>query len=231
MSTVADNLQSIQTRISRAAQRAGRDPESVTLVAVSKRQEPEKIRAAISAGQQVFGENYLQDAAAKIPEFPDFLRWHFIGHIQTNKAARVAELFDLVETVDRLKLARALDKHCRVLNKILPVYIQVNIGREAQKSGVSPEDLPQLLTAVGDLANLRVEGLMAMPPYSPDPEEARPYFRAMADLADGLREKGLLGNQREGFALSMGMSGDFEVAIEEGATVVRVGTALFGTRD
>lgn len=212
-----------------AAKRAGREPDSVKLVAVSKRQPVDRIQEAIDAGQKVFGENFIQEAQEKIVVLPPDITWHFIGHLQSNKAKIAAGLFGVIETIDRLKLANALEKQLAATNKKLSIFIQVNIGREPQKSGVLPEDIEPLLRQLDSLNHLTVKGLMAMPPYFSDQEQVRPYFRKMRQLATNLQEKELLGKNGE-VGLSMGMSGDFEAAIEEGATLIRVGTALFGSR-
>ena len=229
MTDIKNNLLDIHRRIAAAAQRAGRQPEEISLVAVSKKKPLSDVLAAHAAGQNIFGENYLQDAREKIEQCPEKLCWHFIGHVQSNKARQVAEFFDMVETVDRLKLAKALDKYAGQLQRCLDVLLQVNIGREPQKSGVLPEDAAELAAKVAALPHLRLKGLMAMPPFSADPENSRPYFRRTRELAAELETKGLFADL-ERIELSMGMSGDFEVAIEEGATLVRVGTALFGER-
>ncbi len=212
-----------------AALRVGRDPGTVRLVAVSKKVPLERLQEAVDAGQRLFGENYLQEALEKINRLPPDISWHFIGHLQTNKAKLAASCFQAIETIDRLKLARTLDRHLMDLDRAMSVLIQVNIGREPQKSGVLPEEAEELLRGMADCSNLRVKGLMAMPPYFDDPEAARPFFRQLRHLAAELANKGLLGGHGP-IELSMGMSGDFEVAIEEGATLVRVGTALFGPR-
>lgn len=212
-----------------AARRAGRDPATVQLVAVSKKTAVTRIAEVARAGQLLFGENYLQEATAKVALLGPPLRWHFIGHLQSNKARQVAELFDMVETVDRLKVGRALDGHLGKIGKVMAVLVEVNIGREPQKSGVLPEEVAELLLGLAACRQLRVLGLMTMPPFCREAEEVRPYFRQLRQLAESLTAQGLLG--REGpVELSMGMSADFEVAIEEGATLVRVGTALFGER-
>lgn len=226
---ICDNIQTIKEQIRAAALKSGRDPESVNIVAVSKRMDIDKIRQAAQCGQNLFGENYLQEAAEKITQLDKNLTWHFIGHLQSNKAKTAAELFQMVETVDRLKIARALDKHAGQLDKYLDILVQVNIGREQQKSGVAPEETEQLLRAIKELPNLRVLGLMAMAPYSPAPEASRPYFKQMRALVEQLKNKGLFYDEKS-VRLSMGMSGDFTVAIEEGATHVRIGTAIFGER-
>ncbi|MFZ5762055.1 MAG: YggS family pyridoxal phosphate-dependent enzyme [Thermodesulfobacteriota bacterium] len=227
--SIRENLAAIRARMAAAATRAGRAPESVTLVAVSKYVPVERIAEAMAAGQELFGENYLQEAEEKIGQLPAALKWHCIGHLQSNKAKAAATLFHMVETVDRIKLARMLDKYAAEAGRLLPVLIQVNVGREAQKAGVLPEEATALLGEMRELAHLEVRGLMTMPPFFDQPEAARPYFRALRELAEALASKGLLGTHGA-IELSMGMSGDFEVAIEEGATLVRVGTALFGAR-
>jgi pyridoxal phosphate enzyme (YggS family) len=229
MTNIANNLAEIRRRISLAAQRVERDPGKISLVAVSKKKPLADIMAAHDAGQQVFGENYLQDARDKIKQCPEKLSWHFIGHVQSNKARQVAELFTMVETVDRLKLAKALDKHAGQFGRRLDVLVQVNIGRELQKSGVLPENAAELLSGINPLPNLRVRGIMVMPPYSVNPEDSRAFFRQARELAYELKDSGFFANLQQ-IELSMGMSGDFEVAVEEGATMVRVGTALFGKR-
>ncbi len=231
MGTVAENLAAVQARIAAAARRVGRDPAAIRLVAVSKRVPDERLRAAVAAGQRLFGENYLQEAEEKIARLDPAgeLSWHFIGHLQSNKARAAAERFAMVETVDRLKLATLLDRQARALGRELPVLLQVNVGGEEQKSGVAPAAAAKLLAALNKLPALRVVGLMTMPPWSADPEESRPHFRRLRRLAEDLVGQGLLGSPGPS-ELSMGMSGDFEVAVEEGATLVRVGTAIFGPR-
>ena len=229
MTSIRKNLERIYERMAAAALHVGRDPADVQLVAVSKRVAPERIQEAVDAGQLLFGESYLQEAIDKLPGFSHEVAWHFIGHLQSNKAKAVVENFGCVETVDRLKLARALQKYAAKQGRVLQVFVQVNIGREPQKSGVSPEDASGFLRALQEFPDLSVRGLMAMPPFFEDPEMARPYFREARLLAEKLAGQGLLPDDRP-LELSMGMSGDFEVAIEEGATLVRVGTALFGAR-
>lgn len=228
MTNIKENLYHIQEKIHRTCLRSGRDPDTVRLVAVSKKQPVEAIMEAMAAGHTLFGENYVQEAQEKIERI-DGARWHFIGHVQSNKAKTVAALFDCIHTVDRLKLAKALDKQAGALGKVLTVLVQINVGEERQKSGVLPEKAEQLLTELRAFANLRVRGLMTMPPYKSDPEEVRSYFRTLREMADNFRDKGCFAGP-ESYELSMGMSGDFEVAIEEGATLVRIGTSLFGPR-
>ena len=230
---ILENLTNIKHRIARAASRVNRSPANIKLVAVSKRIPPERILAAIDIGHSVFGENYVQEAVEKIPYIQNLASrkvvFHFIGNLQSNKAKKSAELFDVIETVDNIKLGLALEKHCAASNKTLEAYVQVNIGAEKQKSGVRPEDCEKLLHGLIQCQFLRITGLMTMPPYCPDPENTRPFFKHLRQLSEALTAKGLLG-QHGPVELSMGMSGDFEVAIEEGATVVRIGTALFGAR-
>jgi pyridoxal phosphate enzyme (YggS family) len=227
---IRENLNRILETIAQAAQKSGRSPGDVKLTAVSKLVDAATIQQAVDCGQLIFGENYLQEAAGKIPLFPPTVQWRFIGHLQSNKAKQAVEFFDAVETVDRLKIARALDYHAVLLHKPLSVLIQVNIGREKQKSGVLPEALEQLARVIGQETRLRIDGLMAMPPWSDDPEQSRPYFRELRQLSKQLADQGLFADN-DRIQLSMGMSGDYAVAVEEGATIVRVGTALFGNRN
>ena len=231
---LAENLTEIRRRIALAASRADRSPDEIKLLAVSKRIPTDKIIKAIELDHFVFGENYVQESLEKIPRIKELcadsrITFHLIGKLQSNKAQKAAEIFDVIETVDSIKLAMILEKHCKKLNKPLAVLIQVNIAREKQKSGIMPEDCEMLLRKVGQCDFLRVTGLMTMPPYFPDPDKARPYFRKLRQLAQKMTQQGLLG--RHGTVeLSMGMTNDFEVAIEEGATEVRIGTAIFGAR-
>jgi pyridoxal phosphate enzyme (YggS family) len=226
MSRIVLNLEAVKKRLADAALRAGRDPAAVRLVAVSKKVGPDRIREAAAAGHRLYGENYVQEAKAKIAALGPGLTWHLIGHLQTNKAKDAVDLFDLIHTVDRLKLAQALDQAAARAGKIQEVLIQVNLAGEASKSGAAPEEAPDLLREAVRLPHLKVAGLMTMPPWFDDPEEARPYFRALRELRDRL---GGLANLPLP-ELSMGMSGDFEAAVAEGATLVRVGTAIFGDR-
>lgn len=222
---IAERLAWARERIAAAAGRAGRDPAGVKLMAVTKTVPAERVREASACGQMLFGENRVQEAAEKIPAVGPGPKWHMIGRLQTNKAKTAVRLFDCVESVDSAKLAEILDRAAREAGKVLPVFIEVNIGGEAQKSGALPGEVEELLESTAGLASIRVAGLMAIPPYSPDPEDARPYFRRMRDLWDRLRERGCRLDE-----LSMGMSGDFEAAVEEGATIVRLGTVIFGAR-
>jgi PLP dependent protein len=222
----ADNLNSIQQRIRAACDRAGRAPESVTLLAVSKTHPPETIREAAACGQLLFGENKIQEAKAKIPLCPGKCRWHFIGHLQSNKVRDAVELFQMIQGVDSLALAREISKRCGQAARTMPLLLEVNVAGEASKFGYQPEALLAELSELNALPKIEVHGLMAIPPYTTDPEKARPYFRRLRELKE--RAEAVLGAPLP--QLSMGMSGDFEVAIEEGATMVRVGTALFGER-
>jgi PLP dependent protein len=215
-----DRIDQVGERIRTAACLAGRRPEEIALVAVTKTVPAALIAEAYALGLRDFGENYVQEFEAKAPALPE-ARLHLIGHLQSNKSNRAAELFDVVQTVDSARLGRRLNDAPRRRSEPLEVLIEVKLASEQAKSGVAPEDLPGLADALADLPNLRLTGLMTMPPWSDDPEASRPYFRRLRELASGLRLP----------QLSMGMSHDLEVAIQEGATMVRVGTALFGRRN
>ena len=203
-------------------------PAHVTLLAAVKGRSPEEIRAAIRAGIRHVGENYVQEAERKRPLVPEPASWHMIGRLQRNKARRALQVFDWLETLDSLPLAQRLERLLSQQDKKLPVLVQVNIGREPQKAGVPPEDVPKFVREVASLSHLEVRGLMAIPPLPPRPEDSRPYFREMKRLFDGLAAEKIPGVAME--VLSMGMSADWEVAVEEGATLIRLGTALFGPR-
>ena len=232
MKTIADNVDLVRERIARAAARVGRSPDSVTLMAVGKTVELERIRQAAEAGIRVFGENRVQEFAEKFPDpatRPEG-EWHLIGHLQSNKAGKAVELFDAVDSVDSLRLAERLNRRAAEMAKVLPVLIEINVGGEESKSGV-PLDSPQrdeLLRGMEALDHLQVRGLMAVPPLAQNPGATRPYFRLLRDLRDSIAARKLPRIEME--VLSMGMSHDFEVAIEEGSTCVRVGTAIFGER-
>ena len=227
---IKENLATIYDRVKKAAANAGRSVDEITLIAVSKRKSIEMIKEAIAAGQVDFGENYLQEAKEKIIEIGSKGHFHFIGSLQSNKAKDAATLCDMIHTVDRLKLAKELNKYAAAINKSLPILIQVNVGREEQKSGVLPEDAEHLINKMQGCENLEIRGLMTMPPYKTNAEEVRPYFAELRELGIQLQEKGLIAKNCR-LELSMGMSGDFEVAIAEGATMIRVGTAIFGARE
>jgi PLP dependent protein len=222
----ADNLAAIQQQIRAASARAGRDAQSVMLLAVSKTQPAEAIGEAVSAGQIFFGENKVQEAKAKIPLSPGKARWHFIGHLQSNKARDAVELFEMIQSVDSLNLARELSKRCEQAAKGMPILLEVNVAGESSKFGYQPEQLLAELKELNSLPRIIFQGLMAVPPYATEPEKSRPHFRRLRELKAQCEE--ILGTPLP--HLSMGMSGDFEVAIEEGATIVRIGTALFGPR-
>jgi hypothetical protein len=226
--TIADNLVHIQERIAAAAAKAGRDPAAIRMVAVSKTKPAAAVAEAARAGQRLFGENYVQELTAKVAEVTEQVEWHFIGHLQSNKVRQIAGLVTMIHSVDRLSLAEEIDRQWGRLGKVCTVLLEVNIACEASKSGMTTAGLLELVTAVAQLPHLRVRGLMAMPPFFDDPEGARPYFRELARLAGVVAAQGIAGVEM--VELSMGMSGDFAVAIEEGATLVRVGSAIFGER-
>ena len=230
--SISENVAAVRERITRAARRTERDPGDISLMAVSKTQPAERIREAYGAGLRVFGENRIQEFAGKVEALRDLrsAEWHMIGHLQTNKAAKTVELFHAVDSVDSLKLSEKLDATARNLGKKLDVLVEINVGGEAAKSGVAPDSsaLEELLMAAARLKALVFRGLMTVPPLTDDPEGARPYFRKLYELRDAIARRHLpaIGMDQ----LSMGMSHDFEVAIEEGSTGVRVGTAIFGER-
>jgi len=228
MSSVAERWRRIRDAAGEAAMRSGREPRAVTIVAASKSQPVAVLEEALAAGLKDLGENYVQEAEAKIAAIGGRARWHMIGHLQRNKAKRAVELFDVVHTVDNLALGQALDRQAAARGGVLPVLIEVNVGGEATKDGVAPEQAMALLDGLGTCAALRVEGLMTMPPPGPSPEAARPYFRQTRELLERLRAAAPANAPLQ--ALSMGMSDDFTVAIEEGATLVRIGRALLGDR-
>jgi PLP dependent protein len=230
---LADNIASVRERIARAAARAGRSPHEIRLMAVSKTFEPERIREAYACGLRVLGESRVQEFAAKQPLLADLagVEWHLIGHLQSNKAKKAAELFAAVDSVDSLALARKLNDAAERLHKRVQVLIEINIGGEEAKSGVAAEsgELTSLLENAAALGALDFRGFMTVPPYREDPEDARPFFRRLRELRDQIARRKLPRVGTE--VLSMGMSHDFEVAIEEGSTCVRVGTAIFGERE
>lgn len=228
MTEIERNWARIRETAAEAAIRSGRDPSAVTIVAASKTKSVEVVEQALEAGVSNFGENYVQEAEAKIAAIGNRARWHLIGHLQRNKAKRAVELFDVVHTVDSLTLARALDRHAAARGRVLPVLIEINVGAEATKSGIDSTEAATLLAEMAACTSLSIEGLMSMPPPDADPDAARPYFRKTRELLQRLREQAP-DNAPLG-ELSMGMSDDYEVAIEEGATIVRVGRALLGAR-
>jgi hypothetical protein len=231
--SIAENIAAVQERIAAAAKIAGRNPEEITLMAVSKTFLAEAIREAHAAGLRVFGENRVQEFAGKAEALRDLknAEWHMIGHLQTNKAAKAAELFDAVDSVDSWRMAEKLNASAQSANKTLSVLIEINVGGEQAKSGVAPEsdELEKILQDAPRWEHLQIRGLMTIPPYIEDSQSARPYFQKLRKIRDSIAARKLprIGTE----VLSMGMSHDFEVAIEEGATCVRVGTAIFGQRE
>jgi len=230
--SISENIAGVRERIADAARRVGRRSEEVALMAVSKTHPPERIREAHAAGLRLFGENRVQEFAGKAAALAGLAgaEWHMIGHLQTNKAGKTAELFSAVDSVDSVKLAEKLDAAARSIGKKLSVLIEINVGGEAAKSGAAPDsrELEELLLAAPGFEALEFRGLMTVPPFTDDPEGARPYFRKLRELRDAIAVRKLpaVGTH----VLSMGMSHDFEVAIAEGSTCVRVGTAIFGER-
>jgi PLP dependent protein len=230
--SISENIAAVRERITQAARRAGRSPEEIALMAVTKTHAPESIRQAHAAGLRLFGENRVQEFVGKAAALADLAEaeWHMIGHLQTNKAGKAAELFRAVDSVDSVKLAEKLDAAARSTGKKLSVLIEVNVGGEAAKSGAAPDsrELEELLFAAPRLEALEFRGLMTVPPFSDDPEDSRPYFRKLRELRDAIAARTLPAVGMH--VLSMGMSHDFPIAIEEGSTCVRVGTAIFGER-
>jgi len=226
---VKNKLQSVMDRIKKAAVSSGRNPETVRLVAVSKTIPSETVRKAIDAGAEILGENYIQEARTKFNDLSSYpVSWHFIGHLQTNKAKYAVRIFDLIHSVDSFKLALELDKQAKKTGKIQHVLIQVNISDESSKSGISLQDTLKLVKEISVLNNLAIKGLMTMPPFFNAPEKVRPFFKNLRSLRDQISKEDIDNVAID--ELSMGMTGDFEVAIEEGATLVRIGTAIFGER-
>jgi hypothetical protein len=224
--SVQERVEGVRSRIASACSRSRRDPSSVLLVAVSKTHPPERVEEAASCGLRVFGENKVQEARAKIPMCPSNLAWHLVGHLQSNKIKQAVEVFEMIHSVDSLKLLEGIDRACDAAGRRMKVLLEVNVSGESSKFGLKPDDVPELISAAGRLSRIELLGLMTMPPMTEDVEKARPHFRRMRDLRDGWQSS--LGVQLP--ELSMGMTHDFEVAIEEGSTIVRVGTAIFGER-
>lgn len=229
VSELANNLRRVEERIADAAARVGRDPADVTLVTVTKTRSLDEVRAVIEAGAMDLGENYAQELEAKAEALADAkVRWHAIGHVQTNKVRKLVGLVHLVHSVDSLRLAKEIDLRAGAAGRGLPVLLQVNVSGEESKFGLAPEEVLPLAREVAGMGAARLAGLMTMPPYSADPEDSRPHFVALRELRDRLVSAGVPADRLH--HLSMGMTGDFEVAVEEGATLVRVGTAIFGPR-
>ncbi len=215
---IKDSIKRIQTEL----------PEGVQLVGAVKTRSPEEVVEAIEGGLTIIGHNYVQEAERLHAVVSRPVKWHMIGHLQSNKAKKAAAIFDMIETVDSLKLAKAIDKACKGLNKTMPILLEINSGEELQKAGVMPEAAPRLIKEISTLAHVKVRGLMTMGPFTGDPEEARPYFRKTKKLFDEIKALNL--ENTEMSILSMGMSNSYEVAIEEGANLVRIGTKIFGDR-
>lgn len=224
--SLSENFASIHQRIEAACARAGREAASVMLLAVSKGMPPDLVAAAVDCGQVFFGENKVQEARQKIPLCPSRCRWHMIGHLQSNKCRDAVHFFEMIESVDSVSLAQELDKWAEKLGKRVPILLEVNVAGESSKFGLRPEQTVEVCEAINALPRLEVHGLMTVPPWTPDLEKVRSAFRRLRDLKGECEQR--LGAPLP--HLSMGMSSDFEVAIEEGATIVRVGTALFGPR-
>jgi hypothetical protein len=226
MGEIEKNLSRVRERMEHAATKVGRDPREIKLMAVTKTVTVERIQEAIVAGVTIFGENYVQEARSKIEEIGQAgIQWHLIGHLQTNKARYAVRLFDLIHSVDGITVARELDKRAAAEGKIVDCLIEVNLSQENSKFGISKERAPELAHGLKDLQSISLKGLMTMPPYADDPEAARPYFTALRKLKEEIERDGIPLPE-----LSMGMSTDFAVAIEEGATIVRIGRAIFGER-
>lgn len=226
---IQENYRNVKERVRQACERSGRDPEEVLLIAVSKTRTNEEIEEAAKAGARVFGENKPQELRDKADSLSKEYQWHMIGHLQTNKIKYVVDRAELIHSIDSYKLAEAVDKEAKKRDKIVPILIEVNIASEDSKFGLKLEETEQLVRQIALLPNVRIKGLMTVPPYVEDPEENRAHFRKMRQLFIDIKEKNI--DNVDMNELSMGMTGDFEVAVEEGATMVRVGTGIFGERD
>ncbi len=229
MNDMKESLLAVTEKIAQAAEKCGRSPEDITLIGVSKRKPWDVVARGIDAGLLHLGENYIQEAVEKIQKLASRkVSWHFIGRLQSNKAKFAVQYFDYIHTVDSIKLAREIHRQAAKIQKIQKILVQVHIGGEDTKSGVAPEMAKELVQDISGLANIQIQGLMCMPPYCHNPEDARPYFQELANIQDEIRTLGLPNVEMN--HLSMGMSHDFAAAIAEGATMVRVGTAIFGER-
>ncbi|MCF6246242.1 MAG: YggS family pyridoxal phosphate-dependent enzyme [Desulfobacula sp.] len=230
MASIKENIKNIQSQITNAAADCGRNPESIQLIAVSKKKSVEKIIACIDAGGSHFGENYMQEAVQKIDTIgKNRATWHFIGHLQSNKAKIAVQYFDYIHTVDTVKLAREINKQAKKTNKIQSIFLQVNIGDENSKSGTNIDQAVELASLINVFENVSIQGLMCMPPFFDDPELARSYFKKLVIIRKEIDDQKFSNVTMA--HLSMGMSNDFKVAIQEGSTMVRVGTSIFGKRD
>lgn len=227
MDVVRENVLRVREAMEKTAARVGRKPEEIRLVAASKTVDVERIRAAIEAGITIVGENYVQEALKKSETVEKPVSWHFIGHLQKNKARHAVRLFDMIQSVDSIALSEELNKRADLVGRKMEVLVEVNLSGEASKSGVEAEDTAALIHRINELPNLSFRGLMTMPPFFDDPEESRPYFARLRTLSERIVREGIHPGPLE---LSMGMSNDFLIAIEEGATLVRVGTGIFGPR-
>ena len=228
MSAVGDNIRKIREEIAEAALRSGREPSEVRLMAVTKTVDDDRILEAIEAGVDIMGENYIQEAKRKIETMGVDVKWHMIGHLQSNKSKYAVRLFDMVHSVDRIGLAAELDKRSAAVGRVMDILIEVNVSGEESKSGIRADEAFSLISEIAVLDNLSIRGLMTMPPWFDNPEDTRPYFVALRELRDRIATENIEGVEMG--ELSMGMSGDYRVAVEEGATIVRVGTAIFGAR-
>ncbi|MEA3362959.1 MAG: YggS family pyridoxal phosphate-dependent enzyme [Thermodesulfobacteriota bacterium] len=229
MNDITANIAQIHDRIDKACQESGRNPADVKLIAVSKVKPAEQVEEAFHAGQKLFGESYVQEFRDKEPLVTEPVQWHFIGGLQSNKVKYLRGKVVMIHSIDRLSLAEEIDRQWGKIDDPVEILLQVNVGDEASKSGCAPKDLESLVRSVAPLSNLRIKGLMCLPPHSDDPEQVRPFFRQLRELSEHISKLNLPGIEMT--ELSMGMSGDFEVAVEEGATLVRVGTAIFGARN
>lgn len=225
---IAANLGTVLAQVTAAAEKARRDPATVRVVAVSKHKPASAVEKAAEAGQLIFGENYVQELIAKAAEVRKPVEWHFIGHLQSNKVKQLAGLITMIHSVDRLSLAEEIDRYWGRIGRSCEILVQVNVSGEKSKSGATAAEALELVRTISRLPHLRVKGLMTMPPFFDDPEGARPYFRELRELAATISGSAIPGVAMT--ELSMGMSGDFQVAIEEGATMVRIGSAIFGDR-
>ncbi len=228
MLSIEDNVNQIRERIANAAIRAGKQPEDIVLIGVSKRVDEDRIRRAVAAGITILGENRVQEAKGKIASLGTPVSWHLIGHLQSNKVKYAVSIFDLIQSVDSVSLAQEIDRRAAQINKVADVLVQLNIGQEATKHGTTAAELWTMLGHMSTFKHIAVRGLMAIPPYMSDPEDSRPYFGRMKELFEQAKTKNIPGINMQ--YLSMGMSHDFEVAIAEGANMVRIGTAIFGER-
>lgn len=228
MLSISDNWKNVKQRVAQAAMRVGRDPSEVQIVAVSKTRPAEQIQEAVEAGIFIVGENRIQEAWRKFQQLGKIVSWHLIGHLQTNKVKRALQIFDVIHSVDSLHLAEEIDSRCEQLNRTVEVFVEVKTSDEPTKLGVAPEDCFELVNKIADLPNIKLSGLMTLGTWTSDEQEVRRCFKLLVQVREKIETKKIPGvNLRH---LSMGMSGDFELAVEEGATIVRIGTAIFGRR-